>query len=169
MNMKRNCIFTMLTILFMALGCFNNLSAQVKFSSDESDIEMISKRLVSDGSTVTIVGTIVWHGKTDCRISCAATELKIVDDEGVVYDYKNIRFDIGNTTILNAPNGFVKTDSFVLTSGVPFRFKLIVRDVDEYARAFELVEINPSILPENTSMGYTVELKCRSLQFPPLE
>lgn len=167
--MRKRTFLTVLVILMTLIGSWEPLSAQVRFSSKEPEFEMTAKRLGISGDVVTITGTIVWQGRTDCFITCPATGVRIVDDEGVVYDYKNIRFDIGNTTLMTAPNGFVKTDSFILTAGVPFRFKLIVSGIDEYARAFELVELTPSIDPGRSGMGRSIKVQCRSLQFPPVE
>lgn len=167
--MKKKSFLSVLVVLISLFTYLGNLSAQVRFVSEEPDLKMVAKRVGVEGNIVTVVGTIEWQGKGDCFISCPATGLRIVDDEGVVYDYNNIRFDIGNTTIVTAPGGFIKTDSFILTSGVPFRFKLIVSGVDEYATAFALVEITPSVDPRRSNMGRSVKLQCRDLRFPAVE
>lgn len=90
--MRKRTFLTVLVILITLIGSWEPLSAQVRFSSKEPEFEMTAKRLGISGDVVTITGTIVWQGRTDCFITCPATGVRIVDDEGVVYDYKNIRF-----------------------------------------------------------------------------
>lgn len=154
------------SILFMAsLLLAMPVSAQVRFSSSERNLEMTAKRIWKDGNTVTFTGTVTWYGPYDCRMTMPATGVRIVDDEGMVYEYRNIRVQVGNSVLMEAPDGFVRTDSFLLTPEVPFRFEITVTGVNEYATAFALVELKPSVTPGDRS-GYETKLTCKGLAFP---
>ena len=154
-----------LTIFGLVLLSFagNNLQAQVRFSSATPNLEMVAKRMSVENGVATIVGTITWYGKIDAKeFTLNRREIKFIDDEGDFYTFENIQIDMGNVTVLTP--GSVFGSGIDLPAGIPVKFRITIRGLNEYATAFSLIEIpyfgNPTAKFQGDKFSF------RNLQFP---
>lgn len=132
--------------------------AQVPFRTDNPDLEMVAKRIFYDNGILTLTGTITWHGSSDYNnFNFFGTHIRVIDDEGEVYSYKNTQFQVGDKIVQRRISGYGAEVN--LPSDIPLRFELTIYDVNSYATEIVYFELPYGGSPDNQKIRFKGSLR----------
>ena len=137
--MKKFISFT-LYVLFLSVAVS---FAQTKINTGNSAVSVQVKRCFEDAGDVKIDILLTVNQALESRarfvIGSGSDSIKLYDDEGGIY--KGGQLDTNSGVFYEYDGKAINGCYLDIARGIPRRFRIVVKDVNEYATAFPLISI----------------------------